>query len=155
MTGAPARLDRLAAMTSGPERSPVPAPDEQEYTLRRAPRLSAAVLVSVLAGLLLALIGTTLVHAAPRPPVDPYSGAPLSFGSTFGYMLVAAMAACMLVGLLVWLLLDRRSRRTERTVILRRTDDPAQADVTLHRAEAEALRPRRDTDPSDGRTTEP
>ena len=38
---------------------------------------------------------------------------------------------------------------------LRRTDDHAEADVTLHRAEAEALRPRRGADPSDGRTTEP
>ena len=113
------------------------------------------VVVSSLAGVLLALVGTTLAHSGPAPLVDPYSGAPLSFGSTFGTMLVAAVTACVLVGLLVWLLLDRRSRRTQRTVTLRRTDDPAQADVTLHRAEAEALRPRRGADPSDGRTTEP
>lgn len=155
MTGGPVRLDRLPVMTSGPERSPVPAPDEQEYTLRRAPRLSAAVVVSSLAGVLLALVGTTLAHSGPAPLVDPYSGAPLSFGSTFGTMLVAAVTACVLLGLLAWLLLDRRSRRTQRTVTLRGTDDPAEADVTLHRAEAEALRPRRGADPSDGRTTEP
>ena len=142
-------------MTSGPESSTTPAPDEQEYTLRRAPRLSAVVVVSSLAGVLLALVGTTLAHSGPAPLVDPYSGAPLSFGSTFGTMLVAAVTACVLLGLLAWLLLDRRSRRTQRTVTLRRTDDPAQADVTLHRAEAEALRPRRGADPSDGRTTEP
>ncbi len=155
MTGGPVRLDRLPVMTSGPERSPVPAPDEQEYTLRRAPRLSAAVLVSAMVGILLALIGTTLVHASPTPVVDPYSGAPLGFGSTFGYMLAAAVLACVLVGLLVWLLLDRRSKRTQRTVTLRRTDDPAQADVSLSRAETEALRPRTGTARSDGRTTEP
>ena len=133
-------------MTSGPESSTTPAPDEQEYTLRRAPRLSAVVVVSSLAGVLLALVGTTLAHSGPAPLVDPYSGAPLSFGSTFGTMLVAAVTACVLLGLLAWLLLDRRSRRTQRTVTLRRTDDPA---------EAEALRPRRGADPSDGRTTEP
>lgn len=142
-------------MTSGPESSTTPAPDEQEYTLRRAPRLSAVVVVSSLAGVLLALVGTTLAHSGPAPLVDPYSGAPLSFGSTFGTMLVAAVTACVLVGLLVWLLLDRRSRRTQRTVTLRRTDDPAQADVTLDRAEAEALRPGRGAVSSDGRTTEP
>ena len=41
-------------------------------------------------------------------------------------------------GLLVWLLLDRRSRSTARTVVLERTDDPAVADVRLDRVDAGA-----------------
>ena len=40
------------------------------------------------------------------------------------------------LGLLVWLLLDRRSRSTARTVVLERTDDPAMADVRLDRVDA-------------------
>lgn len=141
-------------MTSGPERSTPSAPQQQEYVLRRAPRLSAAVIVSALVGVVLALLGTAAVHTGPQPPVDPYSGMPLSFASTFGYMVVAAVLACIVLGLLVWLLLDRRSRRTQRTVLLERTDDPAAADVALPRPEAAAPAARPAADPSDGRTPE-
>ena len=42
------------------------------------------------------------------------------------------------LGLIVWLLLDRRSRSTARTVVLERTDDPAVADVRLDRVDAGA-----------------
>lgn len=109
-------------MTSGPERTSTSAPEQREYVLRRAPRLSAVVLLAALGGLVAALIGTAVVHSGAEPLTDPYSGAPLGFASTYGYMAVAFALVSILLGLLVWLMLDRRSRRRERTVTLERVD---------------------------------
>ncbi|MDY6055273.1 hypothetical protein [Micrococcus sp.] len=119
------------------------APAPREYTLRRAPRLGAVVVSATLLGLPAALVAT-LIARSGEPLVDPYSGAPLTFGSTFGFMAFACCLAAAVLGLCVWLLLDRRSRRAERTVLLERTDDPASADVGLTRAAAEDLRGRLD-----------
>ena len=114
-------------MTSAPE----PTPDQRAYTVRRAPRLTAVLAVALALGLLIALVITTAVHASPTPPADPYSGIPLSFSETFGFAALLSMLGTGVLGLLVWLLLDRRSRSTARTVVLERTDDPAVADVRV------------------------
>jgi len=134
-------------MTPGPEPAPAPssasAPDAaQAYTVRRAPRLSAVLTLSALGGLLAALLVSVARHASPEPQVDPYSGEPVTFASTFGYLSLAFLLGALVLGLLVWLLLDRRSRSRERTVLLEPTDDPREADVTLDRHEAQALRER-------------
>ena len=94
--------------------------------------------VALALGLLIALVITTAVHASPTPPADPYSGIPLSFSETFGFASLLSMLGTSVLGLLVWLLLDRRSRSTARTVVLERTDDPAVADVRLDRVDAGA-----------------
>lgn len=57
-------------------------------------------------------------------------------------MSLISLLGAGVLGLLVWLLLDRRSRATTRTVVLERTDDPAAADVRLDRSAADALRSR-------------
>lgn len=129
-------------MTSGSEPSPLPPRDRHEFTMRRAPRLAPVLTLAAVLGLLTALAISIATHAGPEPVVDPYSGAPVTFGSTFGVMALACLLAAALLGLLVWLLLDRRSRATERTVVLEPTEDPASADVTLDRSEADALRRR-------------
>lgn len=131
--------------------SPDAARDQHTYTVRRAPRLAAVLTVAALAGLLAALAITAAVHT--QPVLDPYSGAPLTFGNTFGYTALACLLGAGLLGLLVWLVLDRRSRAAARTVRLERTDDPAEADVSLHRAEVDAVLGRPGTTPS-GRTPE-
>ncbi|GAA3782744.1 hypothetical protein ACIPJU_02395 [Micrococcus endophyticus] len=125
-------------MTSGPAH---PA-DQHAYTVRRAPRLSAVLAVAAVLGILAALVATTAIHASPTPPADPYSGIPLSFADTFGFVSLISLLGAGVLGLLVWLLLDRRSRATTRTVVLERTDDPAAADVRLDRSAADALRSR-------------
>ncbi|MEW1964379.1 hypothetical protein AB0302_03110 [Micrococcus sp. NPDC078436] len=135
-------------MTSGSEPTPVSprahagASDRHPYVVRRAPRLAAVLTLAGVLGLLAALAITAVVHASPTPVADPYSGQPVTFGTTFGYMALACLVAAALLGLLAWLLMDRRSRTTVRTVVLERTDDPAQADVSLNRHEADALRRR-------------
>lgn len=125
-------------MTTGPERTQ----HQHAYTVRRAPRLPAVLAVALALGLLIALAITIAVHSSPTPPADPYSGIPLSFTDTLGFASLLSMLGTGVLGLLVWLLLDRRSRATTRTVVLERTDDPAAADVRLDRSEADALRTR-------------
>lgn len=125
-------------MTTGPERSQ----HQHAYTVRRAPRLAAVLAVALALGLVIALVITTAVHGSPTPPADPYSGIPLSFADTFGFVSLISLLGAGVLGLIVWLLLDRRSRATTRTVVLERTDDPAAADVRLDRSAADALRSR-------------
>jgi len=80
--------------------------DVQEATVRRAPKLGVFLVVGAALGALITLMLTSLY------PADPNVG----FGATYAYFLVYGIPLGLLLGALVGLVLDRRSRRRIRTV---------------------------------------
>lgn len=105
------------------------------YAMRRAPRLGVFLGLGVLVGAIVGGIVATLVHSGDTPPTDPFTGVPLEFGSTVGIGVIVFGLLGALLASLIWLLMDRRSRKTTATYVLESTDDPAAADVRLHRRE--------------------
>jgi hypothetical protein len=84
-----------------------PAPiDTQQATARRAPKLGVFLLVGAALGALVTLVLTSLF------PADPNVG----FAASFAYFLLYGIPAGLVLGALVGLALDRRSRRRARTV---------------------------------------
>lgn len=81
-------------------------PEVEELRIRRAPKLGVFLVVGGVLGALGTLILTSLY------PVDPNIG----FAVTFGYFCVFGVPFGVLVGALIGLALDRRSRRLVRTV---------------------------------------
>lgn len=83
---------------------------EQAVTIRRSPRLSAFVVVFGLIGFLGTLILTGLYEADPS----------IGFGTLFAYFSLYGITGSIALGIVVWLILDLRSRRQEvRTVMAR------------------------------------
>lgn len=118
------------------------APARSTYTARRAPRLGVFLALGVLVGAVAAAVVTLIVHSGPTRPADPFTGVPLEFGSTLGIGVIAFGVLGALLASLVWLVMDRRSRSSASTYVLETTDDPAAADVALHRRELSAFRDR-------------
>ncbi|WP_240792273.1 MULTISPECIES: hypothetical protein [unclassified Salinibacterium] len=83
-----------------------PPADAQQVSIRRAPKVPVFLLLGALLGLLVALVATAAF------PVDPLVG----FAATFGYLCVYFIPAGLVLGALVALILDARSRRRARTV---------------------------------------
>jgi hypothetical protein len=79
---------------------------EQPMRLRRAPKLAPFVLLGAGAGLIGTLTVTSLF------PPDPSVG----FSVLAGYFSLYGVTAGIAVGVLVWLGLDRRSRKRERNI---------------------------------------
>ncbi|QEO09148.1 hypothetical protein [Protaetiibacter larvae] len=77
-----------------------------EATIRRAPKLGVFLVVGGVLGALVTLILTSLF------PVDENVG----FAALYGYFLVYGIPAGVLVGALIGLAFDRRSKRRARTV---------------------------------------
>lgn len=73
----------------------------QSATLRRSPKLAAFVATSAVAGFFVTLIATSLF------PADPTLG----FGALFAYFALYGVTGCVTLGVVWWLLLERRSRR--------------------------------------------
>jgi vacuolar-type H+-ATPase subunit I/STV1 len=117
-------------------------PARSTYSMRRAPRLGMFLALGVLFGVIVAGVVAFAVHSGPNPPADPFTGVPLELGSTLGIASVAFGIAGAVLASLVWLLMDRRSRKATATYVLESTDDPAAADVRLHRGEVQAYRER-------------
>lgn len=86
-----------------PAGSPV---DTQQATVRRAPKLSVFLIMGGALGALATLILTSMF------PSDPNVG----FAASYAYFLVFGIPAGALVGAIVGLVLDRRSRRRARTI---------------------------------------
>lgn len=86
--------------------------DEAPMRLRRAPKLAPFVLLGAVIGVLGTLIATSLF------PIDPSVG----FSVLAGYFSLFGVTAGITLGLLVWLFVDRRSRKHEREVTARRED---------------------------------
>lgn len=80
--------------------------DTQEATVRRAPKLSAFLLVGAGLGALVTLILTSLF------PADPNVG----FAASYAYFLIYGIPAGLAIAAAIGLVLDRRSRRRARTV---------------------------------------
>jgi hypothetical protein len=74
---------------------------EQRVAIRRSPRLSAFVVVFGVVGFLGTLIVTGLFEADPS----------LGFGTVFAYFSLYGITGSVALGILVWLLLDLRSKR--------------------------------------------
>ena len=78
----------------------------QQVSVRRAPKIGAFLAVGAALGFIVTLVLTSAF------PVDPQVG----FGATFGYLLLYGIPAGIVLGGVVALALDRRSRRRARTV---------------------------------------
>jgi hypothetical protein len=89
-------------------------PDDasEEVTIRRSPRLQAFVVVFGLLGLVGTAIATSLY------PTDPSLG----FLTLFGYFSLYGVTASVALGIIVWLILDRRSRAKTRLVRVQREE---------------------------------
>lgn len=118
------------------------SPARSTYAMRRAPRLGVFLALGVLVGAIVGGVVAVVVHSGDTQPTDPFTGVPLEFGSTLGIGAIAFGVAGALLGSLVWLLMDRRSRKTTATYVLEPTDDPSAADVRLHRGEVAEYRER-------------
>ena len=86
-----------------------PGEDTRDVVLRRSPKLVAFVLISGLLGFFGTLIATGLY------PADPSIG----FAALFGYFALFGVTGSIGLGVLVWLIIDVRSRKRARTVQMR------------------------------------
>ena len=84
--------------------------EQERVALRRSPKLSAFVLVSIVVGFFATLILTGLY------PADPSVG----FTTLFAYFALYGIAGTVGVGIVLWLLVDMRSRRRVREVTMQR-----------------------------------
>lgn len=82
----------------------------QRAQARRSPRLSAFVVVSALLGFFVTLLLTGLY------PADPSLG----FATLFAYFSLYGITGTIALGIVVWLILDVRSRKRATEVTLRR-----------------------------------
>ena len=80
--------------------------------VRRAPKLAPFVLLGVAVGLIGTLLATSFF------PADPSVG----FAVLAGYFSLYGVTAGLVLGILVWLVLDRRSKREEKSARARRDD---------------------------------
>ena len=81
-------------------------PEEAQATIRRAPKLSMFLLAGGALGAVVTFILTALY------PTDPLVG----FGALLGYFLLYGIPAGVVLGAVVGLILDRRSRRRATSV---------------------------------------
>jgi MFS family permease len=90
-----------------------PRDDDGRVSIRRAPKFSAFMIVGGGLGAITTFILTRLF------PVDPLVG----FWALFAYFALFGITAGVLLGALLALLLDWRSRRRAKTVVVERTDE--------------------------------
>lgn len=83
-----------------------PAADRATVTVRRAPKISAFLVVGGLFGFLATLVATSLY------PADPAVG----FAATLGYLSIFGVTGGVAIGALVAIVLDRRSQRRAQTI---------------------------------------
>lgn len=86
--------------------TPDPSLDRTTVSVRRAPKISAFMVVGGFLGLLVVLIITPLF------PVDPLVGLP----ALIGYFSLYGVTAGVLLGAIVGVVLDKRSQRRARTI---------------------------------------
>ena len=120
-----------AANTPPPETDPAPeaastnaaatqdAPQQMVY--RRAPKVTPFLVAGGVFGVIIACFWVALQGA-----IQEYSQA-----QTLGFLAGICATVGVALAALVWLLVDRRSKRHTETVYARQTDDPAAANVAL------------------------
>lgn len=87
-----------------------PTTERATVQVRRAPKLSAFIVVGGLTGFLATLVATSLF------PADPTVG----FAALLGYFSIFGVTAGVLVGAIIGIVLDRRSQKSVRTVAAER-----------------------------------
>jgi hypothetical protein len=112
-----------------------PAPQDKA-TMRRAPKMPVFLVVGAGLGAIVTFILTALF------PSDPQVG----FGALFGYFLLYGIPAGLVLGAVVGLILDRRSRRQATGVMVERESveeepEPLPAAEPLAELDAEPLEP--------------
>ena len=90
-----------------------PRDDDTRVSIRRAPKFSAFMIVGGGVGAITTFILTRLF------PIDPQVG----FWALFAYFALFGIAAGVLLGALLALILDRRSRKRAGTVVVERTEE--------------------------------
>ena len=90
-----------------------PRDDDGRVSIRRAPKYSAFMIVGGGLGAIITFVLTRLF------PVDPQVG----FWALFAYFALFGITAGVLVGALLALFFDRRSRRKAGTVVVERTEE--------------------------------
>lgn len=94
------------AVPSAAAAAPSETVDVEQVSVRRAPKLGVFLVVGAVFGALVTLILTSLF------PADPNVG----FGASFAYFLLYGVPAGVVIGALIGLAFDRRSRRRARTI---------------------------------------
>lgn len=89
------------------------SPESAKARLRRSPKFSAFVAVSAVVGFFITLILTSLF------PADPSLG----FAALFAYFALYGVTGTVALGVVLWLILDRRSRRTAVEVTMEREEN--------------------------------
>ena len=88
------------------------SPNIERASLRRSPKFSAFVAVSAVLGFFITLILTSLF------PADPALG----FGALFAYFALYGVTGTVALGIVLWLVLDLRSRRRAVDVTIERDE---------------------------------
>jgi hypothetical protein len=108
-----------------PEDPPAgPAPDALDHrvlVVRRAPKVQVFLIGGAVLGAIAALLVSVFGEANPE----------FTFGSTFGYFLVLFGIVGVAVGALVWLVLDRRSKKRTYRVTAEAVEDYDEADYAV------------------------
>lgn len=140
-------MDGMTSAPDGPADDPAvhptrPAQDaleHRELVVRRAPKVQVFLLGGALLGVIVALVVALVGQENPE----------FTFGSVFGYFVVLFGIIGVGVGGLVWLALDRRSRKRAYTVHARAVTDPADADYAVDPADLQQWREKWDTEGRD------
>ncbi|QOD93567.1 MULTISPECIES: hypothetical protein [Microcella] len=106
-------------MSDQPTPASEPASDRDRVTVRRAPRISAFLVVGGFLGFLATLIVTSLFEADPG----------VGFAASLAYFSLYGVSAGVLVGAVLAVLADRRSRRRARTIEMEREEVPAEPET--------------------------
>jgi hypothetical protein len=101
-----------------------PASDRDRVTVRRAPRISAFLVVGGFLGFLATLIVTSLFEADPG----------VGFAASLAYFSLYGVSAGVLVGAVLAVLADRRSRRRARMIEVEREEVAAEPEPALPEA---------------------
>lgn len=107
--------------------------DHRTLVVRRAPKVQVFLIGGAVLGLVSALIAATLGGGseAGEVPAGVVPGSEYSFGAVFGYFLVIFGILGVALGALVWLVLDRRSRKQTYTVRAEAVEDYDDADYAV------------------------
>ncbi len=103
------------------EMTSAPVPERDRVTVRRAPRIGAFLVVGGFLGFLATLIVTSLFEADPG----------VGFAASLAYFSLYGVSAGVLVGAVLAVLIDRRSRRRARTIEVEREEVPAEPEAGL------------------------
>ena len=111
---------RLEDHPDAAETQPDDAPQQMVY--RRAPKIAPFLVTGGVLGFVIACFWVPLQDTS----IEGYSQA-----QTLGFLGAVCAVVGITIAALIWLVLDRRSKRSTATVYARRTDDPTTADIAL------------------------